>query len=68
MGTLVNLNKYRKQKSKVDAAKTAATNIRLHGRTNTERTREEAEKRRVDATLDGARLDGKDGDEPDRPD
>jgi hypothetical protein len=61
MGTLVNLNKYRKQKSKIDAGKTAATNIRLHGRTTVERTREEAEKQRVDATLDGARLDGDSG-------
>ena len=56
MGKVVNLNRYRKLKAKAEAAKRADTNRRLHGRTKTERQRDEHKKRLLDAKLDGARL------------
>jgi hypothetical protein len=56
VGDVVNLNKFRKLKAKDEAGKTADTNRRLHGRTKTERTREELGQRQRDSILDGARL------------
>jgi hypothetical protein len=58
MGKVVNLNKFRKQKSKKDAAKRADTNRRLHGRTKAERARDELQKKRLKATVDGASMRG----------
>ena len=57
MAKVISLNKYRKQKAKVEASKRADTNRRLHGRTAAERTHESLQKRRLDAKLDGARLE-----------
>ena len=56
MSKVVNLNKFRKQKAKVERQKQADTNRRLHGRTKTERAREELQKRKLDSKVDGARL------------
>ena len=56
MSNVVNLNKFRKRKSKADAAKRADANRRLHGRTKAERTLDELRKKRLDSTLDGASM------------
>ena len=57
MAKVVNLNKFRKRKAANEAAKRADTNRRLHGRTQAERAREELQKQRLTAKLDGARLE-----------
>jgi uncharacterized protein DUF4169 len=57
MGDIVNLNKYRKQKAKAEREKLADQNRRLHGRTKTERTREELQKQKLTRDLEGARLE-----------
>jgi hypothetical protein len=57
VGNVINLNKFRKRKVKAKAEKKAGTNRRLHGRTKTERTRDELQKRHLEATVDGARLE-----------
>ena len=56
MGNVVNLNRFRKQKAKVEEAKRAETNKRLHGRTKAERLRGLKQKQRLDGKVDGARL------------
>lgn len=58
MGNVVNLNKFRKLKAKVDRTKRAEVNRRLHGRTKAERAREELQKRQLTNKVDGARLEG----------
>jgi uncharacterized protein DUF4169 len=57
MGDVVNLNKYRKQKAKADRDKLADQNRRLHGRTKSERSREELQKQKLTRDLEGARLE-----------
>jgi len=59
MAKVVNLNKYRKQRTKVELAKRAETNRRIHGRTNAERARELLQKQRQQSLNDGARLEQK---------
>jgi hypothetical protein len=56
MGKVVNLNKFRKQKAKVEKEKRAETNRRLHGRTKAQRLLEHKEQQQLDAKVDGARL------------
>jgi hypothetical protein len=56
MGDVVNLNKFRKQKAKLEKEQRADTNRRLHGRTKEERARDLLAKRQLDAKVDGARL------------
>ena len=56
MGNVVNLNRFRKQKAKVEKAKQAETNKRLHGRTKAERLLELKQKQLLDGKVDGARL------------
>ena len=58
MGTVVNLNKYRKKKAKAEREKRADRNRRLHGRTTAERARDDLAKQKLERTVDGARLDG----------
>jgi len=58
MGTVVNLNKYRKKKAKAEREKRADQNRRLHGRTTAERARDDLAKRKLERAVDGARLDG----------
>jgi hypothetical protein len=56
MAKVVNLNKFRKQKAKVEKEKRAETNRRLHGRTKAERLLELKQKQLLDAKVRGARL------------
>ena len=56
MGNVVKLNRFRKQKAKVEKAKLAETNKRLHGRTKAERLLELKQKQLLDGKVDGARL------------
>ena len=57
MGKLVNLNKFRKRKAKVEKERQAETNRRLHGRTKAERARDLLQKRKLETQVDGARLE-----------
>jgi Domain of unknown function (DUF4169) len=57
MAKIVNLNKFRKQKAKVEREKRADVNRRLHGRTKAERLLEHKQKLLLDGKLDGAKLD-----------
>jgi hypothetical protein len=57
MGNVVNLNKFRKQKAKVERAAQAETNRRLHGRTKAERAHDALQKRKLETGVDHARLD-----------
>ena len=56
MANVVNLNKFRKLKAKAEQKKRAETNVRLHGRTDGERTLEAKQKELLDRVVDGARL------------
>lgn len=56
MGNVVNLNKFRKRKRKLDKERQAETNRRLHGRTKEERARELLAKRKLEGKVDGARM------------
>lgn len=59
MGIVVNLNRFRKKKAKLEKERQAETNRRLHGRTKAERERDEMQKRRLTNKLEGARLERK---------
>ncbi len=67
MSNVVNLNKFRKRKAKVEAVKRADTNRRLHGRTKIERARDDLQKRQLEAKVDGARLEGPTGETKNEP-
>lgn len=56
MAKVVNLNKFRKQKAKIEKEKRAETNRRLHGRTKAERLLEHKQQELARRKLDGARL------------
>lgn len=56
MAKVVNLNKFRKQKAKLEREQRSETNKRLHGRTKAERLQELKQKQLLDAKVDGARL------------
>jgi hypothetical protein len=49
MSKVVNLNKFRKRKAKLEKERQAETNRRLHGRTKAERQRELLQKRKLGA-------------------
>jgi len=57
MGKLVNLNKFRKRKAKLEKERQAETNRRLHGRTKAERAQDLLQKRKLEKQVDGARLE-----------
>jgi hypothetical protein len=57
MSNVVNLNKFRKKKSKAAQKKQAETNRRLHGRTKAERARDALQKKKLETSVEGARLD-----------
>ena len=57
MSNVVNLNKFKKQKAKAARIKQADTNRRLHGRTKAERARDALQKKQLDTSVDGARLE-----------
>lgn len=61
MGNVVNLNKFRKQKAKDERVKRAETNRRLHGRTKAERARDALQKKQLETSVDGARLESPPG-------
>jgi Domain of unknown function (DUF4169) len=54
MGTVVNLNKFRKKQAKAERQQRAETNRRLHGRTALERAREALTKEQLASKVDGA--------------
>jgi len=56
MGDVVNLNRFRKAQSKAEAAKQAAENRIVHGRTRAERTREAQKNEALRRELEGKRL------------
>ncbi len=56
MSNVVNLNKFRKKKTKEAEKKQAETNRRLHGRTKAERAREALQKKKLETNVDQARL------------
>jgi ribosomal protein S2 len=65
MSNVVNLNKFKKQKAKATRIKQAETNRRLHGRTKAERAREALQKKQLEASVDGARMESEpDASEP----
>jgi hypothetical protein len=57
VGDIVNLNKFRKRKSKATREQRAVVNRTLHGRTKAERAREALQKQQLTRKLDGAKLD-----------
>jgi hypothetical protein len=57
VGNVVNLNKFRKRKARVERAKQAETNRRLHGRTKLERQREELQRQQLERGLSGKLLE-----------
>jgi len=57
MTNVVNLNKFKKRKAKAERVKQADTNRRLHGRTKTERARDALQKKQLETSVDGARLE-----------
>ena len=65
MSNVVNLNKFKKQKAKAARVKQAETNRRLHGRTKAERALEALQKKQLETSVDGARLESEpDASEP----
>ncbi len=54
MGDIINLRRARKTKARAEAAKTAATNRAVHGRTKAEKLDAASEQKRRDILLDGA--------------
>jgi hypothetical protein len=57
MGTVINLNRYRKQKARKERAKQADTNRRAHGRTKQERNVEVMRKDMDRRHIDGHKLE-----------
>ena len=65
MSNVVNLNKFKKRKAKAERVKQAETNRRLHGRSKAERARDALQKKQLETSVDGARLDSElEGSEP----
>lgn len=60
MGDVVNLNRFRKRAERGRQDKVAETNRARHGRTKSERERDEALAKRTQDFLDGHHVDGKD--------
>ena len=57
MSNVVNLNRFRKRKAKVERRKQAEVNRRLHGRTKAEVARDELQKKQLTRAVEGAKLD-----------
>ena len=62
MGELVNLNKYRKARQRLEDNRRAANNREKFGRSKAHTERENQERRREQTSLDGKKLES-DGDE-----
>jgi len=58
LGKVINLNKFRKRRAKLEREKQAEVNRRLHGRNTAERARDELSKRQLTRAVDGAKLEG----------
>ena len=58
MSNVVNLNKFRKKKAKVARQKQAETNRRVHGRSKAERASDALQKKKLEAKVEQARLEG----------
>lgn len=65
VGNVINLNKFRKRKVKVERQKEAETNRRLHGRTKLERQRDELQKAQLERGLHGKKLQDREDTEGD---
>ncbi|WP_113155613.1 DUF4169 family protein [Nitratireductor sp. OM-1] len=59
MGELVNLRQRRKQRARAEKEQRAAENRILHGRSKAERMRDESDRSKTIAQLDGHRLTGR---------
>jgi len=59
MADIINLNKLRKARARVEDAKRAAENRAKSGRTKEQKTKEELEREKMRAALDQARRDDK---------
>jgi hypothetical protein len=57
MADIVNLNKVRKSKVRLEAGRTAETNRILHGRTKAEKTADRREAEKAAKELDGKKVD-----------
>jgi len=57
VASVVNLNRFRKDKQRADDQQRAAENRALHGRSKKERRAEDDGRRRTERELDGKRLD-----------
>jgi len=57
VASIVNLNRFRKEKKREDTKQRAAENRAVHGRSKVERLTEEKAKRRMSELLDGKKLD-----------
>jgi Domain of unknown function (DUF4169) len=57
VASVVNLNRFRKDKARADKQQRAAENRALHGRSKAERQKEADAKRRMRELLDGRKLD-----------
>ena len=57
MASVVNLNRFRKDKERTAKAQRAAENRTLHGRTKKERRASDDTRRRAEQELDGKKLD-----------
>jgi hypothetical protein len=57
MASVVNLNRFRKEKARAAKEQRAAENRALYGRNKKERQAETAEQRRADRDLDAKKLD-----------
>lgn len=56
MGKVINLNKSRKRKAKLQRERQAETNRRLHGRSEAERARDELQRKQLTRSVNGAKL------------
>lgn len=57
MGEVVNLNRFRKDRDKVEAKASAAANRATHGRTKAEKTKIAKERALAEKLLDGSKLE-----------
>ena len=57
MGEVVNLNRFRKDRAKVEAKDAAAANRVTHGRNKAEKTKTAKERARAEKLLDGSKLE-----------
>jgi Domain of unknown function (DUF4169) len=60
MAEIVNLNRARKDRARLEARATAATNRVVHGRTKSERATSQAERERAERLIDGHKLGDED--------